>query len=158
MHEDAERERSWWLRHDPEQEDEWRRQSDLIYVGLIGLGLVMVQPFLTASSLDLPAKICVVAFSVAIPLLAALVMVNRQETFRRRKTNSVVVAIAKMVAQVSAFVGLVAGLWHILWIAGIGALTSVIVAMLVHSAGLVRLERDVAHISRATDEPGDSES
>jgi hypothetical protein len=39
----------------------------------------MVQPFLTAPSLDASAKICIVAFAVAIPLIAALVMVNRQE-------------------------------------------------------------------------------
>jgi hypothetical protein len=41
--------------------------------------VVLVQPFLTAPSLDRSATICVVAFSVAIPLLAALVLVNRQE-------------------------------------------------------------------------------
>jgi hypothetical protein len=51
---------------------------------LIGIGVVMIQPFLTAASLDLTAKICVIAFSVAISLLAALVLVNRQEVFRGR--------------------------------------------------------------------------
>jgi hypothetical protein len=55
----------------------------------------MVQPFLTAASLDLSAKICVVAFSVAIPLLAVLVLVNRQEAFRRRLTRSVLLAIGQ---------------------------------------------------------------
>jgi hypothetical protein len=42
-------------------------------------GILMVQPFLTAASLDLSARICVVAFSVSIPLLAALVLVDRRE-------------------------------------------------------------------------------
>jgi hypothetical protein len=41
--------------------------------------VVLVQPFLTAPSLDRSATACVVAFSVAIPFLAALVLVNRQE-------------------------------------------------------------------------------
>jgi hypothetical protein len=36
----------------------------------------------------LPARICVAAFSVAIPLLAALVLVNRRELSRRRATRS----------------------------------------------------------------------
>jgi hypothetical protein len=63
------------------------------------------------------AKICVVAFSVAIPLLAALVLVNRQEALRRRVTRSVLVAIAQVVAQAYAIVGVVAGFWHIEWIA-----------------------------------------
>ena len=49
------------------EEQEWIRQSNLMYGGLIGIGIVMIQPFLTAS-LDLSAWICVVAFSVAIPL------------------------------------------------------------------------------------------
>ena len=42
--------------------------------------------FLTATTptLDWSAKICVIAFSVAIPLLAALLLVNHQETSRRR--------------------------------------------------------------------------
>ncbi len=71
------------VKEDPEQEQEWLRQNDLIYGSLIGVGVVMVQPFLTASSLDLTAMVCVVAFSAAIPLLAPLVMVNRQEAFRR---------------------------------------------------------------------------
>jgi hypothetical protein len=69
----------------------------------------LVAPFLTAASLDLPAKVCVVAFSVAIPLLAALVIVNRQEVFRRRATTSVLATIARVVAQGLAFVGVVAG-------------------------------------------------
>ena len=55
----------------------------MIYVGLIGIGVYMVQPFLTAASLDLSAKTCVVAFSVSIPLLAALAIVNLQERLVR---------------------------------------------------------------------------
>jgi hypothetical protein len=104
------------------QEQEWLRQLSLIYSGLIVIGVYLVAPFLTAASLDLPARVCVVAFSVAIPLLAALVIVNRQEVFRRRATTSVIATIARVVAQNLAFVGVVAGFWHITWIAGVGML------------------------------------
>ena len=97
------------FRQDTQQEQEWLRQLNLIYSGLIGIGVVMIQPFLTAASLDLTAKICVVAFSVAIPLLAALVVVNRQEVFRGRATPSVLASTARVVAQASAFTGVVAG-------------------------------------------------
>jgi hypothetical protein len=69
------------------QDQEWLRESDLINGGLIIIGVYMVQPFLTAASLDLPARVCVVAFSVAIPLLAALVLVNRRELSRHRATS-----------------------------------------------------------------------
>jgi hypothetical protein len=45
--------------------------AHLIYSGLIVIGVYLVQPFLVAGTLDLSARVCVVAFSVAIPLLAA---------------------------------------------------------------------------------------
>jgi hypothetical protein len=95
------------------------RQQGLIYGGLILIGLYMVQPFLTAPSLDVSAKVSILAFSVAIPLLAALVVVNRQEAFRSRLTPSVTVTVARVVAQGAAFVGIVAGFWHITWVAGV---------------------------------------
>jgi cation transport ATPase len=121
--------------------DEALRQQGLIYGGLIGIAVVMVQPFLTAPSLDTSAKVSIVAFAVAIPFLAALVMVNRQEAFRGRRTTSVTVTIAQGVAQLAAFVGIVAGFWHITWIAGVTFLAAGIVAVGIHSAGYLRVER-----------------
>ena len=116
------------------------RQQGLIYGGLILIGLYMVQPFLTAPSLDLSAKVSILAFSVAIPLLAALVVVNRQEAFRGRLTPSVTVTVARVVAQGAAFVGIVAGFWHISWVAGVTFLAAGFVAVGIHSAGYMRLE------------------
>jgi hypothetical protein len=124
----------------------------------------MVQPFLTAASLDLSAKVCVVAFSVAIPLLAALVLVNQQEVIRRRVTKAVLVEAARVVAQLCAFVGVVAGFWHILWIAGVGMLAGGLAAVAVQSVGFWRLERDrlLERDQKPTpqegDEPGDTGS
>jgi hypothetical protein len=138
------------VRQDPAQEQEWLRQNNLIFGALIGVGVVMVQPFLTAPSLDLSATICVVAFSVAIPLLAGLVLVNRQESFRRRRATSWLVSTAQVVAQATAFAGVVAAFWHILWIAGLVMLVSGLVAVVVHTVGYTQLERDQA--------PGDSGS
>jgi hypothetical protein len=92
-----------------EMQHEGLRQQGAIYGGLIGIAVVMVQPFLIATSLDTSATISVVAFSVAIPLLAALVMVNRQEVFRGRRTPSVTVTVTQAIAQLAAFVGIVAG-------------------------------------------------
>jgi hypothetical protein len=147
--------RGYRLRQDPRQEQEWLRQLSLVYSGLIAIGVYMVQPFLTAASLDLSARICVVAFSVAIPLLAALVIVNRQEAFRRRMARSVLVTMAQVAAQTCTFVGVVAGFWHILWIAGAGMLASGIVAVGVQSAGYLRLEHDQAPSPEDAEEPGD---
>ena len=141
--EEARRQAAWLqaAAEEPEQQREWIRQNNLIYGGLIAIGLVLVQPFLTATTLNWSAKICVIAFSAAIPLLAALVLVNHQESFRRRVTDSFLVRVTQSVAQLLAFVGVVAGFWHIMWLAGVGVLVSGFAAMMVHSAGYFRLER-----------------
>ncbi len=78
--------------------DEALGQSRLMDGALILLGVYMAQPFLTARSLDASAKVSIVAFSVAIPPFAALLLVNRHETFHRRRTPSVTVVIARVIA------------------------------------------------------------
>ena len=127
---------------DPAQEQEWLRESDLINGGLILIGVYMVQPFLTAGSLDLSARICVVAFAVAIPLLGALVLVNRRELSQHRATRSRLVVWARVVAQNLALVGAVAGFWHISWIAGVGMLSGGLMAVSVQAAGYLGLRPD----------------
>jgi hypothetical protein len=133
---------------DPASQEEWIRQSNLIYGGLAAAGLVIVQPFLTESSLDPSATVCVVAFAVSIPLLAALLVLNRQEAFRRRASKSRLVGVAKAVAQGSAFVGITAAFWHISLIAGIVFLVMGFVALSVHTSGFVQLEYDSKFRSR----------
>ncbi len=153
--EEARRQAAWIEQsaQEPEQQQEWIRQNSAIYGGLIAVGLVLVQPFLTATPGDWSARICVIAFSVAIPLLAALVLVNRQENFRRRATDSMVVRVTRALAQLVAFVGVVAGFWHIMWLAGVGILVSGVAAMLVHSAGHFRLEVAVKAAAAAKSRP-----
>jgi cation transport ATPase len=135
-------ERTTAVQQDSELEQEWLRQNNIIYGALIAVGVFMAQPFLTATSLDLTARICIVAFAVAIPLLAALILINRQEAFRHRRSRSTLVATAQVVAHVCAFIGVVAGFWHICWIAGVAVLASGLIGVLIHSAGYWRLERD----------------
>jgi hypothetical protein len=152
LQEDKVDEAEWLTRRlteDPELQQEWIRQDDLAYGGLIAIGIVLVQPLVGGASLDTSGLICAVAFAIAIPLLAALVLVNRQETFRRRRTSSRIVAVARATAQGSAFVGLVAGFWHIHRIAGVAVLVSALVAIGVHSAGFTRLELAERPSSRA---------
>jgi hypothetical protein len=159
LEEEARRQAAWIQQaaQEPEQQREWIRQNNVIYGGLIAVGLVLVQPFLTVTTLDLSAKVCVIAFSAAIPLLAALVLVNSQENFRRRVTDSLLVRVTQSVAQLLAFVGVVAGFWHIMWLAGVGILVSGFVAMMVHSAGYLRLER-AAKAAAAPTEPAGLQS
>jgi hypothetical protein len=141
------------LTQDPELGEEWVRQENLIYGGLMAIGIVMVQALLPYPPLNTSALTCVIAFAVAIPLLAALIMVNRHEQFRRRRSSSRIVAAARTVAQGAAFMGLVAGFWHLDWIAGVVVLGSSLIALGVHSAGFTTLEWQPAEPARE-DPPG----
>jgi tetrahydromethanopterin S-methyltransferase subunit G len=55
-----------------EAKEEGLRQLGVIYGGLIGVAVVMVQPFLAATTLDTSARVSVIAFAVAIPLAVRL--------------------------------------------------------------------------------------
>jgi hypothetical protein len=103
----AELEEQWKMRA-AAQRDEFLRQHNLMYSGLIAIGIVMVQPFLTEAP-DLSATICVVAFAVAIPILAALVLVNSQERYRGREATSRFVQLARQAAFGAGFIGVAAG-------------------------------------------------
>jgi hypothetical protein len=140
LEKEAQDEAGWLAQHttqDPQLQQEWIRQDNLAYGGLIAIGVVLVQPFVGGASLDIAGMICVVAFAVA---------------------------VAKATAQGSAFVGLVAGFWHIHWIAGVGVLVSAFVAVGVHSAGFTRLELGERPASRAAEaaeepaKPGDADA
>ena len=162
--EEAQRQAAWIQQaaQEPEQQREWIRQNNVIYGGLIAIGLVLVQPFVTVTGLDWSAKICVIAFAAAIPLLAALLLVNSQESFRRRATDSRAVRTTQSIAQLLAFVGVGAGFWHIMWVAGVVVLVSGFAAMMVHSAGYIRLERAARDAavpveSAQSQAPGDGE-
>jgi hypothetical protein len=105
------------------------------------------------TSLDLPARIGVGAFSVAIPLLGALVLVNRRELSQHRATRSRLVVWTRVVGQNLAFVGVIAGFWHIWWIAGVGMLVGGLVAVTVHAAGWLGLRRDQTPTAEGPEHP-----
>jgi hypothetical protein len=135
--------RAWEERiQDPAQEAVWLRQESVGYVGLMGAGLFWVQPFLTSGSVDGSAKVCVVAWAVAFPVLAALVLLTEQELFRGRRSRSVAEAVGKSIGQTAAFVGFVAGFWHVWWPAGSVVLGAGALAVGLHSASYRRLEED----------------
>ena len=136
----AEAERVTAAANTGEGQREGLRQLGLIYGGLIGVAVLMLQPFLAATSLDASATVSVIAFAVAIPLLAGLVMVNWQEAFRGRRSTSVSVTVAQSIGEAAAVTGIAAGFWHMTWVAGVTFLAAGLVAALVHSAGWWRVE------------------
>lgn len=125
---------------DPEVQKEWIRQNGLIYSALIAIGVVMVQPFLQVSELNMSAKICVISFAIALPVLSALVLVTHQENFRQRASRSKFVEVGRNVGQLAAVIGVGAGFWHISWIAGVATIVAACFGIAIHSAGYSRLE------------------
>ncbi|GAB3753361.1 hypothetical protein [Microlunatus parietis] len=140
MTDDAEQDPADWLRRQPGQVREWIRQNNVIYGGMIAVALVLVQPFLTVAPLEPLELACVIAFAFAIPLLAALVMINQQETFRGRLASSKTVNVARALAMLASGTGIVTAFWNMSSIAGIVVLGSMVLAVAVHSSGYTRLE------------------
>lgn len=148
-------EEAWWRRRAAGQHDEVLRQEKLMHGGLIAIGVVFVQQFLTATPavIDLPARICVIAFAVAIPILAALVLLNSQETYRRRSAASMFVQVARQGAFGAGFVGVIAGFWHMAPVAGVTSLVAALLAVAVYTVGFGRVERDDAKVTSAGEGP-----
>jgi hypothetical protein len=130
------------MKEDWTKKADWFQQNNLVYLGLIGIGVVIVQPFLTAQPLDLSAEICVVAFSLAIPLLSILVMLTHLQASHHNPLSSFTQGVAKAVGLASASVGLVAAFWHVLWIAGVVVLVSGIAGFALYITYYRRLERN----------------
>ncbi|MEV4170190.1 hypothetical protein [Nonomuraea sp. NPDC049709] len=130
------------MSEDWRQKDNVLQQDNLIYLGLIGIGIVLVQPFLTEASLDVSAMVCVVAFSLSIPLLAFLVMVNKVQVLHRHMSNSNFSSVAKGVAILSACTGIVAAFWHMTWIAGVVVSAAGVLGLGIYTGYYMRLERD----------------
>src|SRR5215470_13312335 len=107
------------MKEDWPQKEGWLQQDNLIYVGLIGIGVVIMQPFIAAARLDLPSIISVLAFSLAIPLLAGLMMLNLAQSVHHYAAYPWYLVLARAVGQGSAAVGVAAAFWHVLWMAGV---------------------------------------
>jgi hypothetical protein len=128
------------LLRDPALQREWLRQDKVMFGGLIAGCVALAQPFLTAGPLDLTGSVAVVSFAVAIPLLAALFMVNEQENFRHRRAEVWLIPFAKAAGQAFAVLGIAAAFWHVLWIAGVAIIVSALVGLTVHTVGFTRVE------------------
>ncbi|WP_433164438.1 hypothetical protein [Kribbella sp. CA-247076] len=121
-------------RMDPAQRTLWQKQNNLLYLGLIGIGTVLVQPFVTESDLDPSATVCVVAFAIAIPLLAVLSMLNQLEELHGTTLYSRAAGFAKGLGLLGAMTGVVAAFWHIHWLAGLGIVVSGLTAMVLYAS------------------------
>lgn len=116
----------------PEEKRRWAKQNNLMYGGLIAISVVILQGFLGTSSLGVSGRVSVVAFAVALPLLAVLILLG--ELHPGELTQSTVTyEITKAVAMVSAVAGVVAAFWHVDWLAGVALLAAGTAGLTVYS-------------------------
>lgn len=93
---------------------EFVRTETLMNVGLIVLGVYILQAFMSSSVTDVAARVSVAAWTVAIPLLAFLVLLNQLQESYRYASQQVYLFLARALALGAAVIGFGAAVWH-LW-------------------------------------------
>lgn len=121
---------------------EWIRAEQVINAGLIVVGVYVVQALLATGAADLPARVSIVSWAAAIPLLAGLAMLNLVRESYRYASFPLYWKIASGIAEGSALVGFVAAFWHIWFPAAIVSAASGAGGIALYQVYVRRLERD----------------
>ena len=121
---------------------EWIRAEAVVNAGLIVVGIYIVQSLLASSFADTAARISIVAWAVAIPLLAALGMLNVAQESYRYASYPAYLLMARAIAQGSAATGVVSAFWRIWMPAGIVLIVSGVAALGLFVTYSRRLEKD----------------
>jgi hypothetical protein len=83
----------------------------------VGIGVVILQTFISAGARDVAALVSLVAFAIALPRLVALIILNRAQDTQRRYVRPWYLTAA-MVGQNGALIGVAAAFWRVQWLAG----------------------------------------
>lgn len=113
----------------PAEKKKYAKQNSLMYGGLIAVGVVILQGFLTASPLGVSGRISMIAFAISLPLLAVLLMLDEWQSGEQAPSPSMTDDAAKAIALLSSLVGVVAAFWHIDWSAGVAVIAAGVVAL-----------------------------
>jgi O-antigen/teichoic acid export membrane protein len=120
------------------------RFDTLIDVALIVLGVYILQAFISTNVTDTAARVSIVAWAIAIPLLAFLALLNRTQEGFRYTTNPAYLVAARGIALGAAVIGFGAAVWH-LWIpASIVLVASGFGGLVLYRVYEARLRRDNA--------------
>jgi hypothetical protein len=120
----------------------WTRDDNLMNGGLIAIGALVVQAFLSrGAGLETPAFVSVLTFALAIPLLVALIFVNHLQADWKKAPYPLYLVAAHAVAQGSAVVGVIAAFWQLSWLAAVVFVISIVAAVLLYLAYYRRFGR-----------------
>jgi hypothetical protein len=95
-----------------------RLQSNFMYGGLIGIGILFIIDLVNQTPLDGTLTIALFCFSIALPFLGLLIVRNYLEATHEYTIQSAHMRIAGWLGILGIFAGVLAEIWHILWIAG----------------------------------------
>ena len=135
-----------------EVKPEWIQQALVVYGGLIAIGVVILQALIPAQSLDLPSLISILAFAIALPFLAVMVLVNHAQASYRYASYPKYLTVVILLGQGGAFIGVLAAFWHMSWIAAVALLISGGIGLVVYAVYSMQLRRD-----NQADTTGDSQ-
>lgn len=118
--------------------------SNIYAGGLIVVSLVFLQTMLSLGSLDLPAFISAIAFSIGLPLLAGILVINAVESKypygSPRKDFSRGVHALFAVGVLATLIGMGAAFWHMSWVIGLTFIVVLTVAAIVYGLYILGLE------------------
>jgi uncharacterized membrane protein YoaK (UPF0700 family) len=120
----------------------WKlQQTDLVYAGLAGVAIVFVQDYVGLPVLDAAATISIIAFAVALPLLAILGVLNAVQAGYRYAPFPWWMTLAVVVALGASAIGIVAAFWHASVVAAIVVTATGMLAGVLTAAYRISLER-----------------
>jgi hypothetical protein len=96
--------------------------ENLLAIGLISAGFVIIQAFIPLGMIDVPVSISILAFALSIPLLGTYTLAVA--TLRKYSGSK----IPFWLGVIGAGVGITAAFWHASWIAGVTFIAGVIIA------------------------------
>ncbi|GAB2680779.1 hypothetical protein [Nocardia goodfellowii] len=118
----------------PAERQSWAKQNNRMYGGLIAIGVVILQGFLTAHPLGTSAQISVIAFAVALPLLAVLILLGELHGSDQAGQANATDEAVKAIAMLASITGVIAAFWHIDWVAGVAVLITGALALGVYGS------------------------
>jgi hypothetical protein len=95
-----------------------RQQLNLIYGGLIGIGIFFIIDLVSETPLDTSLTVALFCFAIALPFLALLIMRNYIEATHKYTVRPAYINISAIIGALGIIIGLIAEIWHVTWIAG----------------------------------------
>src|SRR6266571_2024889 len=127
-----------------DQEASFNRILSLTLSGLIVFSFLILQNLITSSVLDIPAFISLLAFCLAIPLMAGWIFISFVENeLKITDIRSNIVSLSLGIGIIADVAGILAAIWRVSWIATIVFALSVVFTLIVHGKYYFKLDRMV---------------